>query len=90
MVRFATSTMRLVLGVALAAGSMTLVGCNKPDDGEKCASCDSSRDCNSGLQCISFSDNKKRCAEVGWNECNALRRGWDLPSGIAATGTATR
>ncbi len=58
----------LVFGVSL----MLMVSSCEEEDGERCSECTTSEDCDSGLDCYTFGDGKKRCVEEAGDICSRL------------------
>ena len=58
-----------------ACGIFTMIlttSCTK-DDGSKCSKCESTYDCDSGLECFKFSNGQQRCAESVGDICFGLK-----------------
>jgi len=61
-----------VFFLALGISTMLIVSSCEEEPGSKCSECNTSDDCDSGLDCYSFSDGKKRCVEEAGDLCSRL------------------
>jgi hypothetical protein len=55
----------MVFGISVM---LVVSGCEE-EPGEKCSSCSTSNDCDEDLDCYTFSDGVKRCAESKGDLC---------------------
>lgn len=61
-----------VFFLAFGISMMLMFSACEKEPGSKCSECSSDADCDAGLNCYLFSDNKKRCAESAGDLCSRI------------------
>jgi hypothetical protein len=58
--------------LAFGFAAMVVISSCEKEPGSKCSECTNSDECDTGLQCYSFTDGKKRCVEEAGDLCSKI------------------